>query len=225
MISFKGKHFLKPIILMAVRWYVAYALSYRDIEELLLERKLNVDHSTINRWVIEFAPQLAESFKTKKKPVGSSWRMDESYVKIKGVWMYQYRAVDKSGNTIDCYFSENRNKKSATKFFVKSMCSSGKPVKINIDKSGANTAALVDINKYLPKTEKIEIRQNKYLNNLIEQDHRFIKKITRPTLGFKATHSAAATLDGIELHHMLRKGQHQNASNESIFKQFYALAG
>ena len=98
MISFKGKQFMKSIILMAVRWYVAYALSYRDIEELLLERGLKIDHSTINRWVIEYSPKLKSSFENKKRPVGSSWRMDETYLKVKGKWMYQYRAVDKEGN-------------------------------------------------------------------------------------------------------------------------------
>ena len=209
---------------MAVRWYVAYALSYRDIEELLLERGLQIDHSTINRWVVEYSPKLAISFKTKKKPVIGSWRMDETYVKIKGNWMYQYRAVDKEGNTIDSYFAKNRSKRSAIKFFMKAMSSCGKPIKVNIDKSGANTAALNEINYYLPKSEKIEIRQNKYLNNMVEQDHRFIKKITRPTLGFKAFRCASATLDGIELHHMLRKGQHVNSANQTVFEQFYALA-
>ena len=224
MISFKGKQFMKSIILMAVRWYVAYALSYRDIEELLLERGLKIDHSTINRWVIEYSPKLKSSFKNKKRPVGGSWRMDETYVKVKGKWMYQYRAVDKEGNTIDSCFSKKRSKIEATKFFIKAMNSCGKPIKINIDKSGANTAALNEINYYFLKPEEIEIRQNKYLNNLIEQDHRFIKKITRPTLGFKAFHSASATLDGIELHHMLRKGQHVNAANQTVFEHFYALA-
>ncbi|MBT6208120.1 MAG: IS6 family transposase [Francisellaceae bacterium] len=224
MISFKGKQFMKSIILMAVRWYVAYALSYRDIEELLLERGLKIDHSTINRWVIEYSPKLKSSFENKKRPVGSSWRMDETYLKVKGKWMYQYRAVDKEGNTIDSCFSKNRSKIEAAKFFIKAMSSCGKPIKINIDKSGANTAALNEINHYLVKSEKIEIRQNKYLNNVVEQDHRFIKKITRPTLGFKAFNSASATLDGIELHHMLRKGQHVNAATKTVFEQFYALA-
>ena len=225
MIIFKGKHFLKPVIMMAVRWYVAYALSYRDIEELLLERGLKIDHSTVNRWVMEYSPQLADVFKSKKKPVGSSWRADETYVKIKGVWMYQYRAVDKDGNTVDCYLSEKRDKKSAIKFFIKAMCLSGKPKKITIDKSGANTAALNEINNCLVDSEKIEVRQIKYLNNIVEQDHRFIKKITKPMLGFKAVHSANATLCGIELHHMLRKEQHINAANQTVFEQFYALVG
>ena len=209
---------------MVVRWYLAYALSYRDIEELLLERNLQIDHSTINRWVVEYSPQLSENFKKRRKNLNSSWRMDETYIKVKGKWMYQYRAVDKEGQTIDSYFSEHRDKKAATKFFVKSMCSAGKPQKINIDKSGSNTSALKEINKYLPDSEKIEIRQNKYLNNLVEQDHRFIKKITKLMLGFKSFNSAAATLSGIELHHMLSKKQNLNAANQSIFEQFMELA-
>lgn len=141
MISFKGKHFLKDVILIAVRWYIAYALSYRDIEELMLERGLKIDHSTVNRWVIQYSPLLLKSFKAHKKPVGTSWRMDETYVKVKGKWMYQYRAVDKEGNTIDCLFSEKRDKKTSSSFFIKSLNSSGKPQKINIDKSGSNTYA------------------------------------------------------------------------------------
>ena len=209
---------------MAIRWYLAYSLSYRDIEELLLERGLKIDHSTINRWVIEYSIQLANSFKIKKKITKSKWYMDETYIKVKGIWMYQYRAVDKLGNTIDCYFYKNRDKKASTKFFIKAMQSSGKPNIINIDKSGSNISSLNEINKYLEEPEKIEIRQNKYLNNRIEQDYRFIKKIVKPMLGFKSINSASATLDGIELHHMLRKKQHVNAAKQSIFQQFYELA-
>lgn len=123
--------------------------------------------------------------------------MDETYVKVNGKWMYQYRAIGKDGTTIDCYFSNNRSKKAALKFFRNSMLSCGKPTTVNIDKSGSNTSALNAINKSLDKSEKIVIRQNKYLNNIIEQDHRFIKRITRATLGFKAEHSASPTLQGI----------------------------
>ena len=104
------------------------------------------------------------------------------------------------------------------------MKSSGKPNIINIDKSGSHIASLNDINKYLQTPEKIKIRQNKYLNNIIEQDHRFIKKIVKPMLGFKSVNSASATLVGVELHHMLRKKQHINSDGQSIFEQFYALA-
>jgi putative transposase len=109
MISFKWRHFKQEIILMLVRWYVAYSLSYRDIEELALERGLKVDHSTVNRWVIDYSPQLEESFRQHhKRPVGMSWRMDETYIKVKGKWVYLYRAVDKEGKTVDFRLSEQR---------------------------------------------------------------------------------------------------------------------
>ena len=225
MINFKGRHYDKITILIAVRWYVAYSLSYRDAEELMAERGIKVDHSTINRWVVKYAPRLeAEFTKRNKKHVGKSWRMDETYIKIKGRWFYFYRAVDKNGNTIDFYLSKNRDKKSAKAFFDKAIGYNGRPEKVTIDKSGANFASLKNINNNLNESEKIEIRQIKYLNNIIEQDHRFIKKITKPMKGFKSFHSANATLAGIELHHMLRKKQHKNSKVTTIFEQFYSLA-
>ena len=221
MISFKGKHFMKEIILMVVRWYVSYALSYRDIEEMMLERGTKVDHSTLNRWVIEYAPLLEEEFrKNNKKKTGCSWRMDETYIKVKGVWKYFYRAVDKEGNTIDFMLSNNRDEAAAEAFFTKAIGSSGIPEKITIDKSGANKAVIDAINLQLIFLSllgcalmQIEIRQIKYLNNIVEQDHRGIKRITKPMMGFKAFHSAEATLAGIELYRMLKKNQHVAAGN------------
>ena len=210
---------------MAIRWYVAYALSYRNIEELMAERGVSVDHSTINRWVIKYAPELENNFRKKhKRNTGSSMRMDETYIKVKGQWFYLYRAVDKDGETIDFLLSEKRDEAAAKAFFTKAINASGKPEKVTIDKSGANNAALKSLNKNLKEKDKIEIRQIKYLNNIAEQDHRFIKKITRPMMGFKSFESAQATLAGIELHHMLRKNQHKNSSTTSVFKQFYTLA-
>jgi putative transposase len=118
-IDFKGKHFMKDVILLVVRWYLSYSLSYRDIEEMMLERGTKVDHSTLNRWVIEYAPLLENEFrKNHKKKTGSSWRMDETYVKVKGVWNYLYRAVDKEGDTIDFMLSKNRNETAAKAFFT-----------------------------------------------------------------------------------------------------------
>jgi putative transposase len=216
-----------------VHWKLAYSLSYRDIEELAKEREFTVDHSTINRWVISYAPQLEAAFRKKyKRSVGSSWRMDETYIKVKGQWVYLYRAFDKEGNTVDFLLSEKRDKAAAaTRFFEKAMGSSGLPETVTIDKSGANTAGLKAINLQLATLfmlcgffHQILVRQIKYLNNRVEQDHRFVKKITKPMMGFKAFHSAEATLAGIELHHLLRKKQHQNAANLSIFEQFYSLA-
>ncbi len=240
MISFKGRHFPKDIILRCVRWYVAYSLSYRDIEEMLAERGISADHATVNRWVIEYAPKLEEQFrKSYKKRVGTSWRMDETYIKVQGDWTYLYRAVDKEGKTIDFMLSKNRDTEAARLFFAKAIGSSGLPEKVTIDKSGANTAGLIAINLQLALLAailltlfacnealklQIRVRQIKYLNNIVEQDHRGIKRITKPMMGFKAFYSAEATLSGIELHRMLRKNQHVNSDKLNIFKQFYSLA-
>ena len=111
--SFKGRHFQQDMILQSVRWYLAYSLSYRDIEELMVERGFSVDHSTINRWVLHYSPQLEAAFRFKKKRVGTRWRMDETYIKVKGQWAYYYRAVDKQGQTIDFLLTSKRDTKAA----------------------------------------------------------------------------------------------------------------
>ncbi len=216
---------------MAARWYLAYAISYRDIEELMAERGVTVDHSTVNRWVIEYTPQLENEFRKKhKSQVDCSWRADETYVKIKGQWHYLYRAVDKEGNTVDFYLSEKRDKSAAAAFFRKAIGDNMLPEKVVIDKSGANKAALDSLNLQLAFLfmmtgilMPILVRQIKYLNNLIEQDHRAIKKIINPMKGFKSFAAANATLAGIELHHMLRKGQYADAVNMTVYEQFYTL--
>jgi putative transposase len=126
MISFKWRRFHKELILLVVRWYLAYSLSYRDIEEMMLERNILVDHSTINRWVIQYAPLLENEFrKNYKRLVGGSWRMDETYIKIKGEWHYLYRAVDKDGDTIDFMLSKKRDENAARNFFKKAIGSVG----------------------------------------------------------------------------------------------------
>ncbi|CDZ76787.1 Transposase IS66 family protein [Legionella massiliensis] len=231
MLSFKWKHFKQDVILLLVRWYIGYSLSYRDVEELALERGLKVDHSTINRWVVEYSPQLEEAFRKRhKRTTGGSLRVDETYIKVKGQWMYLYRAVDKEGHTVDFMLSEKRDELAARTFFLKVIGSSGIPQTVAMDKSGANKAGIDTINLHLALLfmlgglfVQIKVRQVKYLNNIVEQDHRFIKKVTKPMKGFKELHSAKATLAGIELHHMLRKQQHLQAENQSIFEQFYGL--
>ncbi|MDP5370531.1 MAG: IS6 family transposase, partial [Pseudomonadota bacterium] len=200
--NFKGSHFPKDVILMLIRWYIAYPLSYRHVEELLAERGLSVDHATVNRWVVKHSPTLESKFRNTKKGVGKSWRMDETYIKVKGEWVYYYRAVDKEGQTIDFYLSKTRDTKAALTFFDKAITSNGVPSKVNMDKSGANLAGLQHVNQELPNTEQIVIRQVKYLNNMIEQDHRAIKRMVKPMLGFKNFLCAEATLAGIELYHM-----------------------
>ncbi len=223
---------MKDVILLVVRCYLSYSLSYRDIEEMMLERGTKVDHSTLNRWVIEYAPLLENEFrKNHKRKTSSSWRMDETYIKIKGVWNYLYRVVDKEGNTIDFMLSKHRDEASAQAFFTKAIGPSGLPEKITIDKSGANNSGIEAINLQLILLAllgctfmQIQIRQIKYLNNIVEQDHRGIKRIVKPMMGFKAFHSEESTLAGIELCRMLKKGQHVNSENVFAFKQFYALA-
>ena len=215
MISFKGAHFPKDVILYAVFFYVRYGVSYRDLEEIMEERGVKVDHSTLNRWVIQYSSSLALAAKKLKRAVATSWRMDETYIKVKGKWVYLYRAVDKFGDTIDFMLSERRDEAAATAFFKQAIDANGFPQKVVMDKMLLMLAGLLNF---------IEICQVKYLNNVVEQDHRFIKKITNPMMGFKAFHSAQATIDGIETAHMIRKGQ---LSDENIpaYKQFMALAG
>jgi len=148
------------------------------------------------------------------------WRLDETYVKIKGVWKYFYRAVDKHGDTVDFLLTAKRDTKAVRRFLTKAIGANGKPSLINIDKSGANTAAIKQYNS--DENKRIKIRQCKYLNNIVEQDHRFIKRRIRPMLGFKSFWSARATLAGIEVWRMLKKGQ--NKSSLPAWQQFYSLA-
>ena len=223
-VSFKGAHFPPDVILMGIRWYLAYPLSTRHVEELMEERGVNVDHSTVNRWVIKYSPQLEQQFHRRKRPVWTSWRMDETYIKVKGVWRYLYRAVDKFGKTIDFLLTKQRDKKAARRFLNKAIGRHGIPEKITIDGSDANAAAIKSYNE--DHGTSIEIRQVKYLNNIVEQDHRGVKRVTRPMLGFKAFEAAQSTLTGIELVRMIRKGQMEGDEFEGLtaVEQFYALA-
>jgi putative transposase len=205
-----------------IQWYLRYKLSYRDIEELIAERGIEVDHSTVNRWVVNYAPLLAAEAQHYKRNVGVSCRFDETYIKIHGQWKYLYRAVDKQGHTIDFLLSAKRDTKAALRFLRQAIRNNGTPVKINIDKSGANTAAIEAYNK--ESGARIEIRQCKYRHNIVEQDHRRVKQKTRSALGFKAFYSAHATLQGVELIQMIRKRQVRPIPGGSYIEQFNYLA-
>src|SRR5262249_5509395 len=146
-ISFKGAHFPQDIILMCVLWYVPYPLSYRHVEELMEERGVPIDHATIQRWVVKYSPLLEEAFQRRKRPVWVSWRMDETYIKVKGVWRYLYRAVDKYGETIDFLLTEHRDKEAALRFLKKAIRRHGVPETITIDGSDANEAAIKSYNQ------------------------------------------------------------------------------
>jgi transposase-like protein len=203
---------------------VAYPLSTRHVEELMEERGVEVDHSTINRWVVKYSPQLEEAFHRRKRAVWVSWRMDETYIKVKGVWCYLYRAVDKQGQTIDFLLTTQRDQEAALRFLKKTIRRHGVPEKITIDGSAANEAAIKSYNE--EHGTAIDIRKIKYLNNIVEQDHRGVKRVTCPMLGFKSFEAAQSILVGIELMHMLRKGQLEDGVEQGLTaaEQFYALA-
>ena len=180
-------------------------MSYRHVEELMQERGVSVDHSTVNRWVLKYSPQLEEAFHRRKRPVWMSWRMDETYIKVKGQWRYLYRAVDKHGQTIDFLLTKERDEQAAKRFLTKAIRRHGVPEKSPIDGSAANEAAIKSYNE--EHGTAIAIRKIKYLNNIVEQDHRGVKRVTRPMLGFKSFDAAQGTLVGIEFMHMIKKKQ------------------
>ena len=225
MLNTKGMRFPVDVILVCIRWYAAHPLSYRHLEEIMQERGVVVDHSSINRWAIRFLPLLEKAFRKHKHAVGTSWRMDETYIRVNGAWKYLYRAVDKQGQTVDFLLTAKRDAAAARRFFEKAIRHNTVPVKVTMNKNGANQAALEQLNK--ERKIPITIRQVKYLNNIVEQDHRAIKRVTRPMLGFKSFRSAQAVLAGIELMHMIRKGQFMMEGRDgmSFADQFYTLAG
>jgi len=226
--AFSRLHYPVDIIAQSVRWYLAYSLSLRNLEEMMAERGIVVDHSTLHRWVIRLVPLLDKAFRRRKRTVGRRWRMDETYIKVKGQWKYLYHAVDSNGQTIDLLLTAKRDASAALRFFRKAIRHHGEPEVVTIDESGANTAALATLNAGIPDQDEdtITVRQNKYLNNLVEQDHRNIKRRTRSMLGFKSFRRAQTILAGIELIHMIRKGQFQHPADDGLSpaEQFYLLA-
>jgi len=218
----KRMHYPLEVMLVCVRWYAAYPLSLRHIEEMMAERGVGVDHSTVHRWSIKILPVLAAVFRRRKRPVGTSWRMDETYIKVAGRWKYLYRAVDRAGQTVDFLLRAHRDVAAARAFFERAIDANGIPETVTIDNSGTNTAAIEGIRA--DSGMNIGLRQSKYLNNIVEQDHRAIKRQTRPMLGFKSFWSAAVTLAGVELMHMIRKGQLLLTGELCPARQFYSLA-
>ncbi len=211
MSDFKWRHYQGEIILGCVRWYCKYGISYRDLEEMMLERGFEVDHTTLYRWVQYYAPEMEKRLRWYWKPsMGRSWRVDETYVKVKGKWAYLYRAIDKSGDTIDFYLSSIRDAKAGKRFLgkaLKSIKAYNHPDSINTDKAAAYNIAIAELKaegKCPPDTVH---RQVKYLNNIIEADHGKLKRLIKPTLGFKSLKTAYATIKGFELMRIFKKGQ------------------
>lgn len=209
--DFKGRHFEGEIVLWAVRWYCRYGVSYRDLEQMMGERGISVDHSTIYRWVQRYAPEMEKRLRWQwRQPRSTSWRVDETYIKVRGQWAYLYRAVDKHGNTIDFYLSPTRNTAAGKRFLGKALRGLKdweQPTVINTGKAPTYAAALAELKKEGRCPKDVQHRQVKYLNNVIEADHGKLKQLIRPVRGFKSLKTAYATIKGFEVMRALRKGQ------------------
>jgi putative transposase len=222
---FKGGHFDRSVILLCIRWYLAYNLSLRNLEEMMAECGISVDHATIHRWVVRYSPELLKHFNARKRAVTGKWYVDETYIKVRGRWMYLSSAIDSNGDTVEFWFSERWDLTAAKRY--------GRPERIVIDGSRTHREAILsfDAESRLQdrsgrRLKPIRVRQSQYLNNRIEQDHSAIKRRVRLMLGFKSADHARVILGGIELVHMLRKQQAKYVYNQqlSLAEQFHLLA-
>jgi IS6 family transposase len=205
---FEGRHFDREIIVLCVRWYLRFKLSFRDLVEMMAERGLSMAHTTIMRWVHHYTPEFERRWNRFARSVGSSWRVDETYIKIRGEWVYLYRAVDREGKTVDFRLSARRDVVAAKAFFRKAIKGQGStPRTITLDGYAASRRAVREMKADGQLPTDTTLRSSKYLNNLIEQDHRGVKLRIAPMLGFKWMRTAAVTVAGIELLRRIHKGQ------------------
>jgi len=221
--SFKWKHYEGEIILLNVRWYLKYPLSYRNLEEMMAERGIQVDHTTIMRLVHQYLSEIEKKIRRHLRPTNDSWRVDETYIIVKGEWKYLYRAADSDGNTIDFMLSTKRNRKTAKRFFKKALGSNHNqmPRIITVDKNASYPIAIDELKNEKKLSKNIEIRQVTYLNNIVEQDHRSVKRIITSMLGFRSFRSASKTLKGIEAMNMVKKRQVNNLNYSGLSEVKY----
>ncbi|QWG42208.1 IS6 family transposase (plasmid) [Bacillus mycoides] len=225
---FKWKHYQPDIILLTVRWYLRYKLSFRDLVEMMKERGLFLAHTTIMRWVHQYGPEFDKRIRRHLKQTNNSWKVDETYIKVKGQWMYLYRAVDSRGNTIDFYLSKSRKSCFAGDSSKKALrCTVSQNLVSSVDENPVSIAIEL-LKKEKRITMSTKIRRIKYLNNIVEQDHRFIKNRLRSMLGFKSYKTAASILSGVEAMHMVKKEQidlqDQSVQNQNVFiNQLFGL--
>jgi transposase-like protein len=204
---FKGRHFDGQTIILCVSWYTSFKLSLRDLVIMMADRGITLTHTTILRWVQRHLPEFEKRWNRYARSVGGSWRMDETYIRVGGRWVYLYRAVDKAGRTVDFFLSENRDVNAAKTFLRRAIEATRKPTKITLDAYAASHRAVREMKETGELSKRVRVRSSQYLNNLIEQDHRRIKQRTRPMLGFKRFDHAAVTISGIELAEKIKKGQ------------------
>jgi transposase, IS6 family len=224
---FKGRQFTAEVILWSVRWYLMFPISHHDLKLMLMDRGVSVDHSTIFRWIQAYAAELEKRIRPHLRMSNGSWRVDETYVKVKGRWTYLYRAVDSCGQTIDFLLSAKRDAEAAKRFFRKALAQphTVNPRTITVDKNAAYPKAAAEMKKDGELWRCSRLRQVKYLNNIVEQDHRWMKRLTGPGLGFGGFCTARQTLAGYEAMAMIRKGQILNISGDDIRGQAEFIAG
>jgi transposase-like protein len=206
---FKGRHFDQEIVVLCVRWYLSYKLSSRDLVAMMAERGIGLVHTTILRWVHHYTPEFQKRWNRFARTVGGSWRMDETYIKVRGQWKYLYRAVDKQGLTVDFYLSAKRDVNAAKTFLRKAVKNQRVPTKITLDGYAASHRAVADLKHCGALPKRVKVRSSKYLNNIVEQDHRRVKQRLRPMLGLKSFRTATIVISGIELVEKIKKGQFQ----------------
>jgi IS6 family transposase len=225
--AFKGRQFTDEVILWAVRWYLMFPVSYRDLELMLSDRGVAVDHTTIFRWIQAYATELEKRVRPHLRLSNGSWRVDETYIKVKGRWTYLYRAVDSHGQTIDFLLSAKRDAAAAKRFFRKALAEphTVNPRTITVDKNPAYPKAVTEMKDDGELWRRSRLRQVKYLNNIVEQDHRRIKRLTRPGLGFGGFRTARRTLAGFEAMAMIKKGQIRRIDGNDIKAQRAFIAG
>ena len=205
---FRGRHFRSEVIVLCVRWYLRYPLSYRNLEEMMAERGLSVDHSTIARWVLHYAPILERRIRREMRHPNRSWRVDETYVRVAGKWTYLYRAIDSAGDTIDFLLSPNRDLTAAKGFLRLALSAvSIRPRVINVDGHPAYASAINELKQKHELGRNCRCRPSQYMNNIIEQDHRFVKKRVAASQGFRSVTGALNTIAGYEAMNIIRKGQ------------------
>jgi transposase-like protein len=204
---FKGRHFDQEIVVVCVRWYLSFKLSYRDLVAMMDERGIDLAHTTILRWVQHYTPEFEKRWNRFARRVGGSWRCDETYIKVKGAWIYLYRAVDKTGKTVEFYLSRKRDVNAAKAFLRKAMKQQRIPTKITVDAYAASHRAVADLKSDGELPNRVRVRSSKYLNNIVEQDHRHVKQRLGPMLGLKSFATAAVVIGGIELTGKIRKHQ------------------
>jgi transposase-like protein len=223
---FKWRHFTGEIIVCGVRWYLRYALSYRDVEELLRERGVAVDHTTVFRWGQCYAPALDKRCRPHLTETHDSYRVDETYIKIKKRWDSLYRAVDSAGHTIDFVLRKTRDAPAAERFFRKALRATptAAPRGITVDKNAAYPPAFEPLQQEGQLPASCTLRQWKDFNNVSEQDHRFIKRRVNPGLGFGSFHTARRTLQGYEAMHMIKKGQIEGIAKGDVLAQNRVIA-